>query len=202
MKSGGLTPNFVGQRALILHRSHGVVDAIARQLAQLGVTADRFWPEFPAGLDFSQFDHLFYDADMGFDAQFPWVAGEAPMPTIALIGSEAPGRLAWAIRQGADAHLLKPVGSSGVYSALVIASSACRQRHQLGSELAGLRQQLAGRQLLAEATAQLMLAERCDAAEAYALLRQRAMNERTTLEAMAGRLVEQSRAHDDRRSRA
>lgn len=202
MKPADLTPNFVGQRALILHRAHGVVDAISRQLAQVGVGAESFWPEFPLMLDFSQFDHLFFDADMGFDAQFPWAPGEAPMPTIALIGSEAPGRLAWAIRRGADAHLLKPVGSSGIFSALVIANSAYGQRRLLGSELAGLRQQLAGRQMLTEATAQLMLSERCDAAEAYGRLRQRAMNERTTLEATAARIVEQAREQDDRRSRA
>jgi AmiR/NasT family two-component response regulator len=202
MKPADLTPNFVGQRALILHRPHVVVDAIARQLRQLGVSEECFWPEIPAGLDIGQFDHLFFDADMGFDAQFPWACGEAPMPTIALIGSEAPGRLAWAIRQGADAHLLKPVGSGGIFSALVIAANASRQRLTLAAELCGLRQQLAGRQVLAEATAQLMISEGCDAPQAYGLLRQQAMSERLTLEVMAARIIEQGQEHDDRRSRA
>jgi len=202
MKPADLTPNFVGQRALILHRPHAVVDAIVRQLRQLGVGEECFWPELPQGLDVAYFDHLFYDADMGFDAQFPWAPGAAPMPTIALIGSEAPGRLAWAIRQGADAHLLKPVGSGGIFSALVIAANAFRQRQALASELASLRQQLSCRQVLAEATAHLMGIETCDAPAAYARLRQLAMSERTTLEAMAARIIEQGREHDDRRSRA
>lgn len=201
MIASDLTPNFVGQRALILHRPHAVVDAIARQLRQLGVSEECFWPEMPRELDVSRFDHLFYDADMGFDAQFPWPPGEAPMPAIALIGSEAPGRLAWAIRQGADAHLLKPVGSAGIFSALVIAASGFRQRLSLASELSGLRQQLACRQVLAEATAHLMVTQSCNGAEAYAHLRQLAMSERTTLEAMAARIIG-GREQDDRRSRA
>ena len=193
-----LTPNFVGQRALILHRPHTVVDAIARQLTQIGVAHELFWPEIPKNLPIQQFDHLIYDADMGFDAQFFWAPGQAPLPTIALIGSEAPGRLAWVIRQGADAHLLKPVGSGGIYSALVIAANAFKQRSILASELGGLRDQLSCRQVLAEATAHLMVSQDCSAQAAYAQLRQMAMNERTTLETMASRIVE----HDDRRSRA
>jgi len=94
MRSFELTPNFVGQRALILHRPHGVIEAITRQLLQLGISQDQFWPELPLDFDPSHYDHLFYDADMGFEDQFPWLSGEAPMPTVALIGSEAPGRLA------------------------------------------------------------------------------------------------------------
>ena len=202
MRSAELIPNFVGQRALVLHRPHAVVDAIVRQLAQLGMRHEQCWPDLPLDLDVSGFDHLFYDVDMGHDGQFPWTFGAAPMPTIALIGSEAPGRLAWAIRQGADAHLLKPVGSGGIYSALVIATTAFRQRVALGAELAGLRQQLSGRQMLTEATAHLMTAKNCDATTAYAALRQMAMHERITLEAMASLVMGSTGEHDDRRSRA
>lgn len=202
MRNAELTPNFVGQRALILHRPHAVIEAIARQLSQLGIAHEQYWPELPLDLDFSRFGQLFFDADMGYDGQFPWPAGTAPMPAIALIGSEAPGRVAWAIGQGADAHLLKPVGSAGIYSALVIATTAFRRRSALGAELAGLRQQLAGRQVLAEATAQLMLTRSCDAGAAYGLLRELAMNERITIETAALRVLEHGKARDDGRSRA
>jgi AmiR/NasT family two-component response regulator len=202
MRSADLTPNFEGQRALLLHRPHAVVEAIARQLTQIGIEPVQCWPEAGAGIDIKTFDQLFYDVDMGYDGQFPWPPGLAPMPTIALIGSEAPGRLAWAMQQGADAHLLKPVGSAGIYSALVIATGAFRARMRLAAELAGLNQQLACRQMLAEATAHLMLARSCDASTAYGLLRQMAMSERLTLEAMARRLVEQGGDAGERRSRA
>jgi AmiR/NasT family two-component response regulator len=184
MSDRPFTPNFVGRRAVVLHRPHELVEALSRQLSQLGAVPLAVWPELPA--DAASADVLFFDADMGFDGQFPWAAGEAPMPAIALIGSEAPGRLAWAIRQGADAHLLKPIGSGGVFSALVIASEAFARR----AELDGLRTRLGKRQLVAEATACLMVQNDLPANVAYDLLRRRAMEAQLTIEAMAERITE------------
>lgn len=196
------TPNFENQRALILHRPHAVVDAITRQLGQLGVRSECCWPDLPQASDAAGFDHLFYDADMGHSAQFPWPSGQSPMPAIALIGSEAPGRLAWAIQQGADAHLLKPIGSGGIFSALVIASRAFHSRAVLAAELADLRQRLDGRQTLAEATACLMVQGNISADDAYEQLRRRAMAERSTIEAMADVIVQTMRSGHVRSGRA
>ena len=196
------TPQFDGQRAAILHRPHGVVDAIVRQLAQLGVHSDVFWPDLPAALADNDYDHLFYDADMGHDGQFPWAPGQAPIPAIALIGSEAPGRLAWAISMGADAHLLKPIGSGGIFAALVIASQAFANRAILAAELHDLRERLAGRQVLAEATACLMMLGNISAHAAYDRLRQEAMAQRETIDAAALRIVQQMGSRHGRSDRA
>jgi len=195
-------PKFDCRRALILHRPHPTVDAIARQLAQLGVDCDTHWPELPQNLDTVAYSHLFYDADMGHDGQFPWAPGASPIPAIALIGSEAPGRLAWAIRLGADAHLLKPIGSGGIFSALVIASQAFESRAALAAELGDLRQRLAGRQILAEATAYLMMLDNISADAAYERLRRSAMAERKSIEAMAIQTIEQLRSGHVRTDRA
>lgn len=189
MRSGHSTPNFEGRRALILHRAHQVMEALVRQLSQLGMGHEEAWPDLPAASKAGRFDILFYDADMGHDGQFPWAPGLAPMPAIALIGSEAPGRLAWAIRQGADAHLLKPIGSGGVYSALVIASQAFAKRSAMGIELQALHDRLDQRQLVAEATACLMVQANLSAEAAYGCLRRDAMDARLTIEEMAGRVV-------------
>ena len=179
------TPNFDGRRALILHRPDEVVEAIARQLGQVGIRHESSWPDAPD----ADFDIVFYDADMGHDGQFPWPPGLAPMPSIALIGSEAPGRLAWAIRQGADAHLLKPIGSGGVYSALVIAFDAVARRSKMSDELDGIRARLEQRQRVAEATACLMVQGNVSADAAYDTLRREAMAARLTIEDMAERVV-------------
>jgi len=191
MSDRHFTPNFEGCRALVLHRPHELVEALSRQLRQLGVTTLASWPEIG---DAAASDLLFFDADMGFDGQFPWPEGMAPMPTIALIGSEAPGRLAWAIRQGADAHLLKPVGSGGVFAALVIASEGFARRSAMRAELEGLRTRLGKRQLVAEATACLMVQNNLPATAAYDLLRRRAMEAQLTIEAMAERITGALRA--------
>jgi response regulator NasT len=182
------------QRALILHRPHATTDAISRQLTQIGMAAVCAWPELPAGFEVAEYGVLFFDADMGHDEQFPWAAGETPIPAIALIGSEAPGRIAWAIRRGADAQLLKPVAGGGVFSALLIANEAFARRARLRNEVAGLRRRLDGREVLAQATALLMLDDNLGAADAYRSLRRRAMDAQLPLEEMAARLLAENRA--------
>jgi len=175
--------------ALILHRPHSTVDAIIRQLTQIGLRSDTFWPEPPPDLDMSQYGLVMFDADMGYDAQFPWPSGAAPMPAIALIGSEAPGRIAWAIRRGADAHLLKPVAGSGIYSAVLIARGSFERRCALQLQAADLALRLSRREAVAAATALLMTVDALSATEAFGQLRRLAMAERLTIEAMADRLL-------------
>ena len=132
MNSTSLTPSFEHWRAADpAPPARHLVDPITRQLRQIGVAADVLWPDLPADFDAAGYDILFFDADMGHDCQFPWGRGAVPDAVVALIGSEAPGRIAWAIRRGADAHLLKPIGSGGIYSAMLIASHAFKQRGRL-----------------------------------------------------------------------
>ena len=196
------TPTFHGWRAMILHRPHATVEAITLQLRQLGMSAQAAWPDLPAAWHPDAQTVLFYDADMGHEGQFPWAQGAMPLPAVALIGSEAPGRLAWAIAQGTDAHLFKPVGSGGVYSALVFACEAFARRAAHREEAEALRERLAGRQVLAEATALIMVAEHLDAGAASDRLRRLAMAERKTLEAMAEALVMRGEGRVERDGRA
>ena len=128
-------PNLGGAKAFVLHRPHPTVQAISRQLSAIGLDATGCWPELP--VEALAADFVFFDADIGFDEQFPWKPGEAPMPLVALIGSEAPGRIEWALSHNADAQLLKPVGNAGVYSALLIARQSSRR------QAAGRRDRLA-----------------------------------------------------------
>jgi AmiR/NasT family two-component response regulator len=135
--------------------------------------------------------------DRGHDEQFPWKPGQAPMPQIALIGSEAPGRVEWALAMGADAQLLKPVGDNGVYSALLIARAGFEARRALAGEIDGLRARLAERQTVVRAVA-LLAAGGCDEA-AYAELRRLAMGWRVTIEEAAARVVEKGEGPHVRR---
>src|SRR5690606_6659672 len=100
--------NLGGAHAVILHRPHTNVQALSRQLAAIGLRVETCWPDL--GPEALAADFVFFDADMAHDAQFPWQAMQAPMPMIALIGSEAPGRIEWTLAFGAHAQMLKPVG--------------------------------------------------------------------------------------------
>ncbi|HTJ59438.1 MAG TPA: ANTAR domain-containing protein [Devosiaceae bacterium] len=202
MSARQLSPSFEQQRALILHRPHVTVDAIVRQLTQIGMAAELFWPDLPPNLEVGGYGAIFFDVDLGHDEQFPWPAGEAPIPAIALIGSEAPGRIAWAIRRGADAQLLKPITGGGIYSAVLIAREAFDRRRALSANVAALKARLDLREPLAQATALLMVAENISPKAAYDRLRRQAMAERLPIEALATRLLEAQRDQGRRHDRA
>lgn len=178
-------PNLGGASAFVLHRPHPTVQAITRQLSAIGLQATGCWPELPAGALAADF--VFFDADLGFDEQFPWKPGEAPMPLVALIGSEAPGRVEWALSHKADAQLLKPVGNAGVYSALLIARQGFETRKLQAGEIATLRSRVAERQTIVRAVAALSKGD--EDGRAYARLQSLAMGWQVSLEEAARRIV-------------
>lgn len=183
---GRRIPNLGGRRALILHRPHDVVDALMRQLLAIGLKAEQCWPDLPA--DVFAADFLFFDADMGFDEQFPWEAGKAPLPTIALIGSEAPGRIEWALTREAHAQLLKPIGSAGAYSSLLIARQTFERKQSLEAEVAALRERIAERHAIVRAVAALSEGDG-DQERAFRELRSLAMDRQVTMEEAANRVL-------------
>ena len=193
-------PNFRGWSAIILHRPHAAAEAITRQLERIGATAGIVWPELDATSGSA--DVVFFDADLGHDGQFPWPPGEAPMPLIALLGSEAPGRVEWAIGRGADAHILKPIGSAGVYSALVIARHAFAARRQLLAEIEDMRDRLRRRPTVARAVIAIMQGEKMNEAAAFRRLRQIAMESRRTIEDAAETVIARYGTTDDARDSA
>lgn len=192
-------PNLGGARAFVLHRPHPTVQAITRQLSAIGLEAIGCWPELPA--EALAADFVFFDADLGFDEQFPWAPGEAPMPLVALIGSEAPGRIEWALSHKADAQLLKPVGNAGVYSALLIARQSFEGRKLLASEISSLRLRVAERQTIVRAVE--ALSKGAEDGRAYAQLRSLAMGWQISVEEAARRIVAMTEeAGDDQSHRA
>jgi two-component system, response regulator / RNA-binding antiterminator len=191
-------PNLGGARAQILHRPHPTVQALTRQLTAIGLVVEQSWPELgPEGL---AADYIFFDADMGHDGMFPWEPGQPPVPMVALIGSEAPGRIEWSLKAGAHAQLLKPVGDNGAYSALIIARDAFDAQKALSAEIADLRRRLEERQTVVRAVT-LLAARGKTEAEAYAQLRQMAMAWRISFEDAAVRIVASHGGGDDRSQR-
>lgn len=193
------TENLGNALAWVLHRPHPAIQGLMRQLAVIGLEVREAWPDLPA--EAISADFIFYDADPGHDAQFPWPPGQSPMPMVALIGSEAPGRLKWALTMGAHAQLLKPVSDKGVYAALLVARANFDRARASVAQIADLENRLSARQTVVQAVMIFALRGKTEA-EAYELLRQTAMAWRVTIETAAERLVAihaTERAGDDRR---
>lgn len=183
--TGGRIPHLGGARAFVLHKPHPGLAALTRQLGAIGLEVAEGWPDLPP--EALGADIVFFDVDLCCDAQFPWAPDAAPMPTVALIGSEAPGRIEWALHRRADAHLTKPVGQGGVYAALLIARQGFDARRRLRREIEDLRAQVAERRSVVAAA--LILAGVGEGeAEAFGRLRALAMGWRVSVEEAAQRV--------------
>lgn len=181
------TPNFRGRRALVLHRAGDTTERISRQLALLGIATEVRWQ---ALTDADGLDLVLVDADEGWTGLLPWRSPEGkPVPLVALLASEAPGRVAWALDQGADALLAKPVTASAVYPALVMAVRRHTEARAAAETLAELRERLRLRPLVRGAVERLQADRGWGEEEAVRHLRREAMRQRVTLEQCAAALL-------------
>ena len=187
MTAGGI-PNFRGQRALVLHRQDRNGEAIVGQLERLGVFVAVRWPAEAVSAE--GMDVVFFDADNGFDGLFAWERGEASVPLIAILGSEAPGRLEWTLAQRCSAYLLKPVGSTGVFSALTIAFTTFAEERARAATLQRLDERLRLRDRVIAATADLMHRHDIGVDTALRLLRQESMRRRSAIETVAALVLD------------
>ena len=129
------TLSFLGQRAVILHRPSETTNRLVRQCVLLGLRVEARRRPLRA---LENVDIVLADADEGWDGLLPWAPAEKPAPLVALLASEAPERIAWALDQGADALIAKPVTASAVYPALVMATRRHAEARQLNERIARL----------------------------------------------------------------
>lgn len=177
-------PNIIGLTVAILHREDGNTERLERQLKLIGLKTRLQWSPLAAD---DACDIVMVDADQGWDGLLP--PSSHPRPVIALLGSEAPGRVAWALAQGASAVIAKPVGSSAVYPALVMAMSIHQERQQSARRLAHLEERVRLRPLVHAAVCRLMSVRGLDEERAYGVLRENAMRRRLPMEQVAASII-------------
>jgi AmiR/NasT family two-component response regulator len=129
------------------------------------------------------------DADQGWDGLLPWVEVHPPLPVVALLGSEAPGRIAWALEQGAGAIIAKPIATSAVYPALVMAVAIHSERRAAGERLRHLEERMRMRPLIHAAVQRIMDARNVDEEGAYGILRSCAMQRRLSMEQLSAFII-------------
>ncbi len=176
------TPNFTGWRATILTEEDGNTERLRRQLSLLGIGVHCQWSPIEAN-DMPEL--VLVDADRGWDELLPWGTGKPSRPVIALLGSEAPGRISWAIRQGAGAIIAKPVTASAIYPAVVLAVSTHEARLAAERQIAHLEERLKLRPVVYAAIARLTSERQIDEDDAYSVLRECAMRRRLPIEQIA-----------------
>lgn len=180
------TPNFTGWRATILHREDNTTERLTRQLKLIGFQVTVQWQPLDAA-DLP--DIMLVDADQGWDGLLPWSGEIAPRPLVALLGSEAPGRIAWAMEQGVGAIIAKPLASSAVYPALVMALGIHRERKAVIDKLNHLEERVRLRPLVHAAVERIIAVRHVDEELAYTILRNCAMQRRMPMEQVAASIL-------------
>jgi AmiR/NasT family two-component response regulator len=181
--------NFRGQRALAALAADSNCARLVSTLSRLGLEVERYQP--PAGeriADISGYDVVFFDADEGPGNVFADIA-RPDIPLIALIGIEAPSHLARVVRQRAAAYIMKPVRSSGVFTALFVAfnEQACRRRE--AEAIQHLERRLAGRRDLVKAIITIMNRYAVDDEDAFQRLRRESMRRRVAIDVVAREIL-------------
>jgi two-component system, response regulator / RNA-binding antiterminator len=175
--------NFRGLRALVLPCEERNREILSHTLARLG-----FEVEVEGNATGGDWDVVIFDADQPVDPALACAA--VRMPAIALVGVEAPSRLARIVRQRCCGYLLKPIRTTGIFTALVVAFNEFAQRQREAAERNALAARLAGRRTVTKAVIRLMGEEQIDDDEAFRRLRGESMRRRLPVEARARELLE------------
>ena len=176
--------NFRGQKALLMHFEQSAGERLREILERLGLSIMHCQPNKSEEFQEIECDLVLFDADEDFDATALEYLGER-VPVVAVVGNEAPSRLARVHRCHCNSHILKPIRNTGVYTAVLLATNGHEQQRQAHREVAAVRQRLAGRRVVMKAVLKQMTLCGIDEDAAYGLLRRSAMERRIPIEAAA-----------------
>ena len=188
--------NFRGYRAFLV----GLDDASAAQLrvilTRLGLVVEIADLKALSAQPSSTRAVVFFDADEEPEThRTPQNCGG--LASIAVIGNEAPSRLARVVSCGCDSHIVKPIRSTGVFTALVLAVNGRDRVLREQAETQALQQRLAGRRVVTKAIVALVQQMNLDDEQAYEYLRKEAMDRRISIEQMAKEYLMTSGAAPD-----
>lgn len=174
--------NFRGARAWVALPADNNREVLVRTLERLGLIVTERDPDgtdFVAGVQ----NVVFVDADHDF------IVLDSDIPHIALIGMEAPSRLARVVRHRAASVLMKPVRPTGVFTALFLAFNehAIRQRELLERE--NLSRRAEGRRVVVKAIMKIMKDNDLTDDDAYREMRLASMAKRISIEEFAAEVV-------------
>ncbi|HTI00537.1 MAG TPA: ANTAR domain-containing protein [Acidisoma sp.] len=183
--------SFAGRTALIIHQADHHRGALEAQIHRIGLTFRAQSPATTMTLEDAAVDFIFFDADTGHESLFPWGRAFPPVPLIALLASEAPGRIEWALSQHASGFIVKPIGSGRVFQTLLVAHQVHAEMKRLRDTVDDLAERVRARPLVVRATIEIMRLHGLDEVHALDRLRRAAMDARVSVESLAAGIASQ-----------
>ena len=164
---------------------------LTQQLQRIGCQVQAFWPPvqvLPAGIDIA---FMAVRPDI-IGLRFEWTQREDAPTVIAVVTYENPTIVDAVLALGAHAVLPSPVRSFGLLTALVLARETHKENRSLTRRLRKVEAKLLGARHLADAKAVMMKTHGISETQAYDLIREQAMNKRTSVEEIAAMIVHAS----------
>ena len=175
---------FRGLHAVIWHGPDPNRRLLEQYLVRLGLVVDSCDPADRIGPD-RRCDILLFDSEQ----DLPLAGLAEQYPLIAVVGSEVPSRLEWALANSAHSMICKPIRSAGIYGALVFAVNRFEERLAMAAANDRLARKLQGRRAVVMAMLRLIRHNQMSEEEAFAFLRRKAMERRTTMEALCADML-------------
>ncbi|MHB1872626.1 MAG: ANTAR domain-containing response regulator [Steroidobacteraceae bacterium] len=182
---------FAGRTALIVHHADHHRDALEAQINRIGLNVMTATPADGLPRELDGVDVIFFDADIGYDRLFHWGRAFPPVPLIALLASEAPGRIEWALSQNASGFIVKPIGSGHVFQMLLVAHHVHAEMRRLRETVDDLVERVRARPLVVRATIEIMRRHGLDEVHALDRLRRSAMAARMSVESLSAMIASQ-----------
>lgn len=117
------------------------------------------------------------------------IGDEDPTPAVIVTSRRSMSLVTKAMRDHVMAYLIEPVTPEDLQAAVVVAWSRFRQLQELERQVGDLRQALQDRKMIERAKGVLMAAEHMSEGEAFGALRRAAQDQRTTIVAIAERVL-------------
>lgn len=172
----------------VIARPGAATEALVRALQRCRVRVVADWP-MPDPLPDAG-DALFCVYDPALPARIPWTPGESPLALIVLIEPGAAPDLGILGACACDAVLAHPCPPELVAATLSVARSRLLYERRLRNRIEKLDENLRAIRTVERAKAILVAERHMTEAEAYAFLRQRAMEKRVTVGAIATAFVD------------
>lgn len=180
-----------GLFVVIVHPRDTDGQAILEQMKRIGCKTELVWPpprQLPANADVV-FLGLFFDSRKELTNMIRRSEKHGPA-IIGVVDYENPAMLEFVLEIGAIAVTSKPVRSFGILTNLVVGYASSLREQEARDRIARLEKKLLGKRNIAEAKTVLMRMHGIREEDAHKLIRERAMDKRTTIEDMAQAIID------------
>jgi AmiR/NasT family two-component response regulator len=189
---GSLTRSTLAKGLRVVLFSPKDVDGLtlSDHLRRIGCTVDAYWPPLPEIPENADLIFLAVTPEAQ-EIEYPWLARNPP-PIISIVTFENPTIIDEALRIGVMGIITTPIRPSGLLSTVVMALSHAKRYAEKASRIVRLEEKITHLRQLGEAKNILMKMHSVSEIEAYEILRNQAMSQRSTIEAIAIDII---RAH-------